>query len=116
MLLYDIRPPTTFVICSVLIKPSYGKGQNCSNIQSITRRGRLCGEGDNTAGPGDMTRAEMCKGGYSKWLDEETVGREGNVICYLALSLSSLGLKDMVTCLRKSREKTKNMSLGVRIQ
>lgn len=37
-------------------------------------------------------------------------------MCYLDLSLSPLGLKDMITCWRKSRAKIKNMSLGVRTQ
>ena len=93
------------------------KAKPYSDFHGIPIRGRLWGEYDNTAGPGGMTRAEMCKGEYSQQLDEHRQrGRKGKVVCYLGLSLSPLGLKVMVTYLRKSRAKTKNMSLGIKTQ
>lgn len=52
----------------------------------------------------------MGEGGYSKQLEEHRPrGKEGCVMCDLDLPSSPLGLKDMVPCLRKSREKAKSI-------
>lgn len=110
-----IWPPDNVGICSTFIKLSYGKVKSFILIfrtspQALWKMWQQNWDWKDDKGR-DVWRRVFQAAGRAQTKEQREECR-----VWFGPSPCPLGLKDRVTCLRKSREKAKNMSLGVRTQ